>query len=753
MKQSNTLKLTATNIISTLKTIIDDSEGRPRVEVAYVKVIEETISALTKEYCDDVDPLVASMMESVHKKEVTKEKLLEERYGLYSTLKVTDIEREKENCEKRVEELTKKINTLDEAITKLNSKIQSEQTKEFKFTSKAAKETFETLKEMLSIDYNVIQFRDRRIFSFEAMFAGNARVTFSSARSAQFISYFTRTDNRVFPFVQRIVDAVLADYPLDGAGYIFDANDKNAKSEAIERFAKGIDTQCGKGAFAAYFLYPELYNEKEYPVKRTFVIGTDSDTGKTLMIRLAKALYGPLSKVAMPRPTASDSGYDKGLVDWNNTNKDVVMLLIDDDNQDGRSRADFYKNIYNPEGMQIGNRGKANEYVQFRGNINVNLNALDPSFTEKQVQKRLYFLHLIVPANMYMARHELAEIGAYDEYSDADALINYLNAHREDAKAWLDNYKTPDVLNTKSAEAHEKEREDAIQHRDILEFIDARLTENNSGKMRLATVKKEFHGEINVTKKLVNKIGNGYYICEQMRIPVGDGESVSTSGIKVSVDGETGKIKDPIVTLNEKIKELSDIRESVSVEEMLNNINNALNSVEDVVETKAEALPDVATVKAPEVKTIEKADTLDEFVEASDKRMKESVTIEASDTVKLFANVKQIEKTELTAVKVGDVVAVFADETTDEKEVGTYLSEISGQAIEAVESVEVNADTVVTLVNNGKETTDGWLDNKASIDSINPFGHQMTMFEKVVSELESLTIVTSSTDMTEDIPW
>lgn len=728
MKQSNTLKLTATNIISTLKTIIDDSEGRPRVEVAYVKVIEETISALTKEYCDDVDPLVASMMESVHKKEVTKEKLLEERYGLYSTLKVTDIEREKENCEKRVEELTKKINTLDEAITKLNNKIQSEQTKEFKFTSKAAKETFETLKEMLSIDYNVIQFRNRRIFSFEAMFAGNARVTFSSARSAQFISYFTRTDNRVFPFVQRIVDAVLADYPLDGAGYIFDAHDKNAKSEAIERFAKGIDTQCGKGAFAAYFLYPELYNENEYPVKRTFVIGTDSDTGKTLMIRLAKALYGPLAKVAMPRPTASDSGYDKGLVDWNNTNKDVVMLLIDDDNQDGRSRADFYKNIYNPEGMQIGNRGKANEYVQFRGNINVNLNALDPSFNEKQVQKRLYFLHLIVPANMYMARHELAEIGGYDEYSDADALINYLNAHREDAKAWLDNYKTPDVLNTKSAEAHEKEREDAIQHRDILEFIDARLTENNSGKMRLATVKKEFHGEINVTKKLVNKIGKGYYICEQMRIPIGDGESVSTSGIKVSVDGETGKIKDPIVALNEKIKELSDIRESVSVEEMLNNINNALNSVEDV-----------ETIDVPEVKVIKKAGMLDEFVEASDKRMKESTTIEASDTVKLFANVKQIEKTELTAVKVGDVVAVFADETTNVKEIGTYLSEISGQAIEAVDSVDVNSDTDVVLVNNGRKSLDTiYYDYKS----------EQTMFAKAVGELSTLTIATSS----EDIP-
>lgn len=227
-----------------------------------------------------------------------------------------------------------------------------------------------------------------------------------------------------------------------------------------------------------------------------------------------------------------------------------------------------------------------------------------------------------------------------------------------------------------------------------------------------------------------------------MRIPIGDGESVSTSGIKVSVDGETGKIKDPIVTLNEKIKELSDIREFVSVEEMLNNINNALNGVEEAVETKVEALPDVETIDAPEVKTIEKADVLDTFVEASDKRTKESTTIEASDTVKLFANVKQIEKTELTAVKVGDVVAVFADETTDEKEVGTYLSEISGQAIEAVESVEVNAETVVALIDNGQTVSD-------IAYAVNTFEAKVTDFAQAVSTLESLTIATSS----EDIPW
>ena len=159
---------------------------------------------------------------------------------------------------------------------------------------------------------------------------------------------------------------------------------------------------------------------------------------------------------------------------------------------------------------------------------------------------------------------------------------------------------------------------------------------------------------------------------------------------------------------------------------------------------EAKALPDIETIDAPEVKTIENVDVLDEFVEASDKRVKESTIIEASNTVKLFANVKQIEKTELTAVKVGDVVAVFADETTDVKELGTYLSDISGQAIEAVDSVEVNADTVVTLIDAHTESRDD-TEKATGIDF-----ESITPFAKAVSELESVTVATTSDD---DTPW
>ena len=222
------------------------------------------------------------------------------------------------------------------------------------------------------------------------------------------------------------------------------------------------------------------------------------------------------------------------------------------------------------------------------------------------------------------------------------------------------------------------------------------------------------------------------------------GKSTTFRGITTTKEADLGKVEHPLAKENaeffeamkkaeaEATKKAEDAEKVDVLDMLVKNINEAVT------------LPDVATIEAPQVKAIEKADALDEFVEASDKRMKETVTVEASDTVKLFANVKQIEKTELTAVEIGDIVAVFADETTDEKELGTYLSEISGQAIEAIDSVEVNADTVVRLVNDGHTVNDNFY-------AVNTFTEKVSSFAKAVKELDTLTIATTTSD--DNTPW
>ena len=369
------------------------------------------------------------------------------------------------------------------------------------------------------------------------------------------------------------------------------------------------------------------------------------------------------------------------------------------------------------------------------------MNTLDPSFKAEQIQKRIYFLHLTVRADEYLTSEQLAEIVDYNEESDSSALVNYLNAHREDAKEWLKSYKTPEVLDEKTKAEREKEALD----RSVLEFIDSTLVANDSGKMMLSTLAKAFAGEVRITQRYVNELGKGYFVAKVMRFTdKHTGKSTTFRGITTTKDADLGKVEHPLAKENAEFFEAMKKAEAEATKkaedaEKIDVIDVLLKSIKE-----AETLPDVATIEAPEVKTIDKADMLDEFVEASDKRMKESVTIEASDTVKLFANVKQIEKTELTAVEVGDVVAVFADETTDEKEVGTYLSEISGQTIEAVDSVEVNADTVVTLVNAHTESRDN-TEKATGVD----FG-SITPFAQAVNALDSITVATTSDD---DTPW
>ena len=740
MKNNVSIQLTPQTVLNTLKRLLSDENGLLRVEAKYADVIAEVIDAMSKEYECETDSHLEELMRSVHAKEITKGKLLEEHDEKYSAFKAEADEKVKATLKREMDQINRKIETIDLAIVKLDSKIEKEQNKEFKFTSKAAKEIFNTLVTMCEIDYAITQFRSKRIFSFSVVLAGDEKKTYTSTNPTAFINYFTGCDQRVYPYVLRIVTAMLKDYPLDGeAGHVFASANPTARSEAIEQFARGIDAQCGKGAFAAYYLYPEIYDYRLFKIKRSFVLGTRPSTGKTLMMNIARMLYGPLAKVTASRPTESDSGYNKGVLDWNRANKDAVILLIDDDKEDGRSREDFYKNIYMHDGLEIGHTRKANEYATFEGNIFANVNTLDPSFKAEQIQKRIYFLHLTVRADEYLTSEQLAEIVDYNEESDSSALVNYLNAHREDAKEWLKNYKTPEVLDEKTKAEREKEALD----RSVLEFIDSTLVANDSGKMMLSTLAKAFAGEVRITQRYVNELGKGYFVAKVMRFTdKHTGKSTTFRGITTTKEADLGKVEHPLVKENAEFFEAMKKAEAEATKkaedaEKVDVLDVLLKNIKE-----AETLPDVATIDAPDVKAIDKADVFDAFVEASDKRMKESITIEASDTVKLFANVKQIENTELTAVKVGAVVAVFADETTDEKKVGTYLSEISGRTIEAVDSVEVNADTVVTLINNG-QTVDDTTEKATGVDF-----ERITSFAYAVEKLEGVVVATTSSNDT-----
>ena len=114
------------------------------------------------------------------------------------------------------------------------------------------------------------------------------------------------------------------------------------------------------------------------------------------------------------------------------------------------SQANFYNTLYEPDGLQLTCTRKGVALCsQFKGYFYVNLNAFDLCFEKKVVRDYLYFFHLTVPVESYMSKEYIDELNDYTITSNGDALINYLNVHEDDARAWLASYKTPDVLNSK----------------------------------------------------------------------------------------------------------------------------------------------------------------------------------------------------------------------------------------------------------------------------------------------------------------
>ena len=305
-----------------------------------------------------------------------------------------------------------------------------------------------TLVRMCDFTFDVVQFKGHYVYSFNFRSAGNKFEIVRSTKLGRFVDWFhTFSDEGRSWFVgSHIIKALLEHYPITIADSVFEADDKTVKSEAIELFAKGIDAQAGKGAFAAYLLYPKLYDEASFGPKRTLVAGFRSMTGKSMLIKLAESLYGSLTLRIGVLPTGTSV---RSRVGWNGYMENSVICFCDMD--DGRSsQADFYQTVHKPNGLQLTTkRNGVAACTQFKGYLYVNVNGFDFYFKKRAVQDCLYFFHLMMPVDDYMPKEYVNELNGYRITSNIDALINYLNAHEEDARAWLSNYETPDILKSK----------------------------------------------------------------------------------------------------------------------------------------------------------------------------------------------------------------------------------------------------------------------------------------------------------------
>lgn len=259
---------------------------------------------------------------------------------------------------------------------------------------------------------------------------------------------------KIVSSVAVITESLLNRYPFGESSNILSSTDEDANDEAIEKFAEGIDAQVGEGGFAAYMLYPFLYDtygETQYGQKRHMILGTKASTGKSIMGKMKAALYGEFSTVIGPRPEQTHSGFDADTIAWNESIKPYAVAYIDDDNIDpGRtSREDFIKNFYNPQSMKLKviRSGKVSyEWVQYDGYVSMNMNTFEESYSTKdEVMKRMYVFYLRRLADTYLTREEISHLHGItkDSTNELNALKNYLNKNIEKANTWLLEYTTP----------------------------------------------------------------------------------------------------------------------------------------------------------------------------------------------------------------------------------------------------------------------------------------------------------------------
>lgn len=227
---------------------------------------------------------------------------------------------------------------------------------------------------------------------------------------------------------------------------------KNYTDQTIEKFAKEIDEQCGEGAFAAYFLYPDVYNSETYGIKRHTLLGKKPSTGKSIMGKLLLTLYGKaMSRSVAPRPVESAGGYDADVISWNESVLNWPVVNVDDDVRTERSQEDFLKNFNNEEtGVKVRKSKAAHEYEYkvFKGFLSMNANSFPENLVTEEISKRVYVYHLTRQVSEYLTPEEVAHLHSIDAQTvllKRLGLVNYLNNHREDAERWLLGYKQPDI--------------------------------------------------------------------------------------------------------------------------------------------------------------------------------------------------------------------------------------------------------------------------------------------------------------------
>lgn len=394
-----------------------------------------------------------------------------------------------------------------------------------KTAGKTVKFLVEFVTNVTEEQFTVSKFNNKVVFSVHLQSTDGSPYEINSTSALAFTEQFTSLlpQNLKTP-ISHIAQTLVELYDIGNRGDYLTPFNNDDTNEYVERFAEHIDSQVGNGGFAAYMLYPLLYNDpevrKNLGIRRHILVGTMASTGKTILGRFLKLFYKDLPFDISTRQETTGKGYTGGKNRWNEQIIGKSIVYIDDDtadNVDVIDRADFYKNLWGKNGLTVGASGKETN-ATFTGYCYSNANRFDASLsTQEQVSKRVYIFMLNKLFKDSFAPTESSifyNMGTPSSPITRDSVINYLNEHIDDAINWLVNYTQPkDVANAGIGEGTSEY--DLIVL--ILKLIAKVTADNKEGVtpwVPLNHIKDVFGGYVDskkITGKSIAELGNGKY--------------------------------------------------------------------------------------------------------------------------------------------------------------------------------------------------------------------------------------------------
>ena len=388
--------------------------------------------------------------------------------------------------------------------------------------SKTVKYLVEFINNVTNEQFTVSKFNNRVVFSVILRRTDTSMYEINSTSALAFTEQFTSQlpQNLKTP-ISMMAQTLIELYDIGTRGDYLTPYDDADENEYVERFAEHIDSQVGKGGFAAYLLYPILYNDpairKDLGIKRHIVVGTMASTGKSILGKFLKLFYKDVPYEIGARIETSKGGYNAPKHGWNATIVDKSIVYIDDDSADNSEREDFYKNLWAQNGLTMGTAGKERTGT-FRGFCYSNANKFDSSISEhEQVSKRVYVFVLNKLFSSMFSRDDsnvFYSMESRNPQITRDAVINYLNKHREDAINWLINYKQPeDVVNNSIARGTTEYDLIVI----ILKLLAKVTADNKAGTTpwvpinHIKAIFGSYVGDQKLTGKFIESLGHGKY--------------------------------------------------------------------------------------------------------------------------------------------------------------------------------------------------------------------------------------------------